>query len=113
MLERLRISVSISEMTLSGWRSHSMSPDDQWRVQHMVDACEQAIEFAAGRTRSDLGSEKMLTFALVRAVEIIGEAASKVSAEGRSEFSEVPWPEVIGMRNRLVHAYFDVNLDIL
>lgn len=55
----------------------------------------------------------MLTFALVRAVEVVGEAASKVTPQGRSELPAIPWTSVVGMRNRLVHAYFDVDLDIL
>jgi len=56
---------------------------------------------------------KWLVFALVRALEIIGEAASKVSARGRAEFPDLPWSLMIGMRNRLVHAYFDVDIDTL
>lgn len=55
----------------------------------------------------------MLLFALVRAVEIIGEAAGKVSPEAQAELPQVPWPALIGMRNRLIHAYFDVDRDIL
>lgn len=55
----------------------------------------------------------MLTLALTRAVEIIGEAASEVSTEARVELSEVPWPQILAMRNRLVHAYFDINTRIL
>ena len=55
----------------------------------------------------------MLLFALVRAVEIVGEAAGKLSGEGRAQMPQVPWSAVIGMRNRLVHAYFDVDRDIL
>ena len=53
----------------------------------------------------------MLLFALVRAIEIVGEAASRISAETRQAITEIPWPAVIGMRNRLVHAYFDINYD--
>lgn len=55
----------------------------------------------------------MLAFALVHALQIVGEAASKVSAETRDRRPEVPWATMIGMRHRLVHAYFDINLDIL
>lgn len=62
---------------------------------------------------ADLEQDEMLSFALVRAVEVIGEAASKVTAEGRADLSGVPWAAVTGMRNRLIHAYFDINLDIL
>jgi uncharacterized protein with HEPN domain len=53
----------------------------------------------------------MLLFALLRAIEIVGEAASRISAETRQAATDVPWPAVIGMRNRIVHAYFDINYD--
>ena len=55
----------------------------------------------------------MLTFALIRCVEIIGEAASRITPEFRERYSDVPWGDIIGMRNRLIHAYYDVNLDTL
>lgn len=90
-----------------------MRADDTVRIRHMIDAAESAMRFVQGRRRADLDSDEMLCFALIRAVEIIGEAASKVSAEGRAAAPNVPWVEVTGMRNRLVHAYFDVDLDIL
>jgi uncharacterized protein with HEPN domain len=90
-----------------------MSPRDGVRLKHMIDAGEDALRFVSGRARADLDRDVMLRFALVHAVQIIGEAASKVSAEGRAELPDVPWPTIIGMRNRLVHAYFDINLDIL
>jgi len=90
-----------------------MSPDDRWRVQHMIDSCEQALAFAQGKTRSDLSSDTMLIFALVKAVEIVGEAASKVTEAGRLEMPDVPWHVVVGMRNRLVHAYFNIDANIL
>jgi uncharacterized protein with HEPN domain len=90
-----------------------MSPDDRWRVGHMIEACEQALAFVAQRTRADLDSDVMLRMALTRAVEIVGEAATQVSEAGRAELAEVPWPQIVGMRNRLVHAYFDINRDIL
>jgi uncharacterized protein with HEPN domain len=79
----------------------------------MVEAAQAAQQFIAGRRRSDLETDAMLTFALVRAVEIIGEAGSKVSPEARSRTGSVPWAGVISMRNRLIHAYFDIDLDIL
>lgn len=55
----------------------------------------------------------MLRFALVRAIEIFGEAASKVSADTQRAHSSIPWKPIVGMRNRLVHAYFDIDTDIL
>jgi uncharacterized protein with HEPN domain len=90
-----------------------MSPRDRVRLKHMIDAGEDALRFVAGRARADLDRDVMLRFALVHAVQIIGEAASRISAEGRAELPCVPWPTIIGMRNRLVHAYFDINPDIL
>ena len=82
-------------------------------MRHLIDALNSAIRFARGRDRKDLDSDEMLLFALVRAVEVAGEAASRVSPETRAELTELPWDSMIGMRNRLVHAYFDINHDIL
>jgi uncharacterized protein with HEPN domain len=90
-----------------------MSPNDLVRLRHMADAIQAAKNFTAERSRSDLEHDQMLTFALVRAIEIVGEAAARLSPEAKSELPGVPWNEIVGMRNRLVHAYFDTNLDIL
>jgi uncharacterized protein with HEPN domain len=83
------------------------------RLHHIVDALKSAISFVRGRDRKDLDSDEMLLFALVRAIEIVGEAASKVTVETRAGLTGLPWDSMIGMRNRLVHAYFDINRDIL
>ena len=90
-----------------------MSPDDRVRLRHMADAAESALRFVEGRARADLDDDQMLLFALVRAVEIVGEAASKVSAEARAETPDVSWNVIVGMRNRLVHAYFNVDRNIV
>lgn len=90
-----------------------MSPDDRWRLQHMVEAIEQAQGFVADRQRGDLDADAMLRLALVQLVQIVGEAASRLTESGRAELPELPWAQIVGMRNRLVHAYFDVNRDIL
>jgi uncharacterized protein with HEPN domain len=55
----------------------------------------------------------MLVLSLVKAIEIIGEAAFRISPATRAELQDIPWDAIIGMRHRLVHAYFDINLDIL
>ena len=65
------------------------------------------------RQRQDLGQNRMLELALVRLIEIIGEAAARVSMEGQRGYPSIPWPEIIGMRNRLVHGYDEVDLDVL
>lgn len=79
----------------------------------MLEAGETAVEFASNRSRSDLDSDRMLLFALVRAIEVVGESASKVSEELRKAAPGVPWALIVSMRNRLIHAYFDVDRDIL
>jgi uncharacterized protein with HEPN domain len=90
-----------------------MTPDDLVRLQHIVDSLNSAIRFVEGRQRSDLDADEMLLFALVRAIEVAGEAASRISAGTRNELSDLPWNSIVGMRNRLVHAYFDIDHDIL
>ena len=65
------------------------------------------------RTGRVLDTDRMLLFALVRAIEIIGEAASKVTLETRAAVPEVPWLQIVAMRNRLAHAYFDIDRNIL
>jgi uncharacterized protein with HEPN domain len=82
-------------------------------VRHMVDAAETAIGFAEGRRRADLERDRMLLFALVRAIEILGEAATKVTPETRGETPQVPWSAIVSMRNRLIHGYFDIDADIV
>ena len=79
----------------------------------MLDAANEALTFIQGKVRSDLDSDRMLVLSLIRELEIIGEAASKVSRETRSLSSGIPWQDIAGMRNRLIHAYFDVDLDIV
>jgi uncharacterized protein with HEPN domain len=79
----------------------------------MVDAAEQVARFIAGRGREDLDTDEMLLFAVVRAIEIVGEAASKVSEETRAATPAIPWKVVVGMRNRIVHAYWDIDKDIV
>jgi uncharacterized protein with HEPN domain len=79
----------------------------------MLDAAGQALDFARDETRATLNKDRKLEFALVKAIEIVGEAASKVSTECCESLPQIPWSNIIGMRNRLIHAYFDINLDIL
>jgi uncharacterized protein with HEPN domain len=87
--------------------------EDRVRLQHMLDASRQAIGFVQGRRRNDLDSDLQLTLALTRLVEIAGEAAKNVSDEERQRHPEVPWRAIAGTRDRLAHAYFDVDLDQL
>jgi uncharacterized protein with HEPN domain len=90
-----------------------MCKDDEIRLRHMLDAAREAMSFAQGRTRADLGSDRMLVLSLVKAIEIVGEAAYQIAETTREELPAVPWADIIGMRHRLVHVYFDINLDVL
>ena len=88
-----------------------MFKDDAIRMQHMLDAAREALSFAANRTRLDLDQDRMLVLSLVKDVEIIGEAAAHITDDTRERSPEIPWISIVGMRNRLIHAYFDVDLD--
>lgn len=90
-----------------------MRAEDRIRLLHMTEAAEAALSFVAGRQRGDLDSDQMLQFAVVRAVEVMGEAANKVSEEICASHAEIPWKAIVGMRNRLVHAYFDVDTEVV
>lgn len=90
-----------------------MRPDDVIRVRHMLDAANEAEAFAAGRSRADLDTDRMLALSIVKSIEIIGEAAANVSDDGRAEHPRIPWLDIADMRNRLVHGYYDIDLDIV
>ena len=91
----------------------SMNDSDRNRLRHMLDASREAIAFTQGKTRDDLFRERMLLLSLVKEIEIIGEAASKISPEGRSEAADIPWGKVTAMRNQLTHRYFDWDLEAI
>lgn len=90
-----------------------MPKDDAIRLRHMLDAAREARGFAASRSRSDLDRDRQLLLALVKDVEIIGEAASRVSADTRMEWPDIPWQDIVAMRHRLTHGYFDIDPDIV
>ena len=90
-----------------------MREDDRIRIRHMIDAARDALSFIAAREREDLDTDRMLALALVRSIEIVGEAGAMISPQGRAQIPNVPWREIVAMRNRLIHAYFDVNLDVV
>jgi uncharacterized protein with HEPN domain len=90
-----------------------MRKHDAIRLRHMLEAAREAVSFAQGRSRDDLTRDRMLVLSLVKAIEIAGEAAFQISEPTRNELPDLPWADIIGMRHRLVHVYFDINLDIL
>jgi uncharacterized protein with HEPN domain len=86
---------------------------DAVRLRHMLDSARDAQGFLSNRVRDDLNRDRMLLLSLVKSIEILGEAASRVSPEARAECPNVPWTDIVAMRNRLIHAYFDINRDIV
>lgn len=90
-----------------------MRRDDEIRLRHMLDAAREVLSFARGRTRDELDRDRQLVLALLKDIEIVGEAARQVGEPTRQRLSEIPWERIVGMRNRLVHAYYDINLDIV
>lgn len=90
-----------------------MRSEDRVRLRHMIDAVETTQRFLSGRTRDDLDRDQMLLFAVVRAIEILGEAAGRLTEEVRAQSADIPWAAIVSMRNRLIHGYFDIDAEIV
>ncbi|MDA3639463.1 DUF86 domain-containing protein [Mycobacterium xenopi] len=90
-----------------------MRPDDQIRLRHLTEAASKAMAYCAGRRREDLDNDELLRLAVTKLVEIVGEAAKNVSPELQAAEPGVPWAAAARMRDRLIHHYFDINIDIL
>lgn len=87
--------------------------DDNVPLHHMLDYAQTVRRLSNGRTREELDRDEMLRLALTRAIEVIGEAAARVSEGAREMHPSIAWTEIVGTRNRLIHGYDLVNLDIL
>jgi len=92
---------------------YSIPRPDAIRLRHMLDAAREALEFVRGKTENSIGEDRMLVLSLVKEIEIIGEAAGKVSDPTRRQLSQIPWQDVVDMRNRLIHAYFDIDVGVV
>jgi len=87
--------------------------DPLLRLRHMLDYSREAVEMAGDKTSGELEKNRQLSLALIHLVELIGEAASQVPREMQAQYPQIPWPEIIGTRNRLIHGYESVDYDIL
>lgn len=87
--------------------------EDKVRLQHMLDATVRALSMTEGSSRVDLDTDEKLALAIVRLIEIIGEAGRRVSETTRERFSELEWKGIIGARDRLIHGYDKVDLDVV
>lgn len=79
----------------------------------MIDRAREALEMVEGRTRADLDRDRQLELSLVRLLEVIGEAANRVPRDVQARYPDIAWPEIVGLRNRLIHGYDSVDLDIV
>ena len=86
---------------------------DDIRLSHMLRYSREAVALVQDRTRSELDSDRVLSLAVVRLIEIVGEAASRVSPATRLDQPEIPRQEITSMRNRLIHGYDAVDMEIL
>ncbi len=90
-----------------------MNDRDELRLRHVLDAADRIADYLNGTDRDGFLSNRMLQDAVIRNLEIIGEACVNLAPELRDAHPEVPWQKASGIRNRLVHGYFDVDLGIV
>jgi uncharacterized protein with HEPN domain len=90
-----------------------MAVKDKARIAHILEAADDLTVFLNGKNRADLSSDKLLRYAVIRAIEIIGEASSQISAQIKADYPQLPWREAVGMRNELIHAYITVDEEIV
>ena len=87
--------------------------DPMVRMRHMIDHAQEAVGALEGKTRDALGADRILQLALTRLLEIVGEAANRVSKQEQAEYPQIPWRDIVGLRNRITHGYDQVDLDIV
>lgn len=79
----------------------------------MRDSVKEAVSLTKNKSKEEIEKDRVLNLALTRLLEVIGEAANRIPAEIRSKYPTIPWPQVIGLRNRLIHAYDQIDQEIL
>ncbi len=87
--------------------------EDQVSLKDMLSHAREAMELLGDLSREDLHHDRVMQLALTRLIEIIGEAANRVSAATQVHHAAIPWPQIIGMRNRLIHGYDVIDYDLL
>lgn len=86
---------------------------DLVRIQHMFDGCDEILAFTKNRDRRDLDKDRLYALAMLKSIEMIGEACSKLSQQFQDSHPEVQWKFIIATRHRLIHGYYDINWDII
>lgn len=90
-----------------------MKEDDRLYASHMLETAQKALRLAAGKTRAQYDSEETLRLALIHLIQVIGEAARRVSRQFRENHSSIPWDDITGMRHRIVHDYLCVDENVV
>ena len=90
-----------------------MKAEDRIRIQHIVDAGEEALSFLENVEFEKFSHNRMLILSVIKDIEITGEAASKITTETKTKYDNIPWKDIVGMRNRLIHGYFEVDIKLV
>ena len=90
-----------------------MQEADLVRLKHMLDAANEIVDFTKQKNQNDFNLDRKLQLSVVHLLEIIGEAGSSISDEVKNKYPKIPWKSIVGMRNRLIHGYFDIDLIIV
>ena len=92
---------------------HQKNNPDLIKVQHMITALEELFSFIGRKKRKDLDRDRMLALSIVKEIEIVGEAASQISDKFKQLHHDIPWQDMVDIRNRLIHGCGDINYDIV
>ena len=90
-----------------------MPRDDAAYLLDMLLAARDALSFTEGMSYEEFAHDRRTQFSVLKSVEIVGEAAAHVSEDTKRAHPAIPWRDIVGMRNRLVHAYFDIDLPVV
>lgn len=84
---------------------------DRGRLEHILEMTDHIADFMQGRQTADLATDKLLLYAVVHAITIIGEAAYKLTPDFKATHPQVPWKAIAGMRHSLIHGYYTVRVE--
>ena len=90
-----------------------MKKDDSVYLHHIIDAFVQIEYYADGVSQEEFLRNRLLQDGVIRQLEVMGEAARNLSDDLRNEHPEIPWRQMVGLRNRMIHAYFNIDLQII
>ncbi len=86
---------------------------DKYRLQHILDAIDRIARYTSGKSFEEFISDDMMYYAVVKNIEIIGEAANMLTLDFQTAHPEIPWKMVKGMRNYIVHEYFQIDSSVV